>query len=321
MNDARPTTKQILSLVAIAALALVSVPAESQPVKAGYIYTLSGFTGSIPYNWSRLAVDLERNEVYVLYQNTVRVFNEFGMEVYHFGDDLDLGHIVDVAVDERGDILLLAYRESRAAIVRCDYRGRPQAEIALKGLPREFLVFGPNRMVFRRGAFYLASTMGLKIVTADRDGHFAKGYDLFALFELEEKDRGSVELGGFSVDRAGNMLMTVPVLFRAFVLSPDGQLSSFGKASSAPGGFNIAGGIARDSKGNSLVVDKLKSSVLVFDRKFGFVTQFATRGYKRGELIFPDDLAIDNRDRVYVTQMGKRGVSVFTLVYAGGAGM
>ncbi len=321
MKSAKPTPRQILGLVAIAALGVLSVPAQSQPVKAGYIYTLSGFTGSIPYNWSRVAVDLERNEVYVLFQNTIRVFNEYGMEVYQFGDDLDLGHMIDVQVDERGDILLLVYRDSRAAIIRCDYRGRPQSEIALTGLPREFSDFGPNRMVYQRGTFYLASSMGLKIVTADREGHFIKGYDLFPLFELEEKDRGSVELGGFSVDRAGNMLMTAPVLFRAYVLSPDGNIRSFGKASSAPGGFNIAGGIARDSKGNFLVVDKLKGSVLVFDAKFAFVTQFSTRGYKRGELIFPDDLVIDSRDRVYVTQMAKRGVSVFTLEYAGGKGM
>jgi 6-bladed beta-propeller protein len=321
MNHAKPTAaRMLLSLVVIVGLALVSAPAESQPVKAGYVYTLSSFTGPIAYNWSRVAVDLERNELYVLFQNTVRVFNEFGMEVYHFGDDLDLGQILDVAVDEQGDILLLVYRESRAAIIRCNYRGQPKSEVTLKAVPRDFSDFAPTRMAYQRGVFYLASPMGLKIVTADRDGNFTKGYDLFPLFELEEKERGTVELGGFSVDRAGNMLMTVPVLFRAFVLSPDGQIRSFGKASSAPGGFNIAGGIARDSKGNLLVIDKLKSSVLVFDRAFGFLTQFAGRGYRPGELIFPDDLVIDSRDRVYVTQMAKRGVSVFSLQYAAGPG-
>lgn len=316
-----PAAKQILGLVTAAALALAANPAGAQPVKAGYIYTLSNFTGSIRYDWSRVAVDWERNEVYVLFQNVVRVFNEFGMEVYRFGDDLDLGQLVDVAVDDRGDILLLAYRDSRAAIVRCNYRGQPESEITLTGVPREFSDMGPNRLVFQRGAMYLASSMGLKIMTADREGRFTKGYDLFRLFELEEKDRGTVELGGFSVDRDGNILMTAPVLFRAFVLSPDGRIRPFGKASSAPGGFNIAGGIGRDSKGSLLIVDKLKGSVLVFDRNLAFVTQFSRHGRKRGELLYPDDLVIDSRDRVYVTQMGRRGVSVFTLDYAGGKGM
>ena len=318
-SDAWPTAKQMLGLVALGALVLLSVPAAAQPVKAGYIYTLSGFTGPLRNDFSRVAVDRERNEVYVLYQDTIRVFNDSGMEIYQFGDDLALGHIVDLAVDEPGDILLLVYRERGTVIVRCDYRGRPRSEITFKGLPDAFSEFVADRMAFWRGTFHLASTMGLKVVMVDRDGNFTKGYDLFPMFELEEKDRGNVEIGGFSVDAQGNILMTVPVLFRAFVLSPDGTLNWFGKASSAPGGFNITGGISRDSKGNFLIIDRLKSSVQIFDPKFTFVTQFSTRGYKPGQLIFPADLAVDGRDRVYVTQMGKRGISVFTLQYAGGS--
>jgi hypothetical protein len=306
----------VVLALALVAAALPVGPAESQAVRGAYIYTLSGFTGKIPYNHARLAVDRERNESYVLYQNSISVFNDSGMEVYRFGDDLDLGHIVDLAIDEQGDIFLLVFRDARASIVRCDYRGRPQAEITLSGLPRDFATFNPNRMTVHRGQFFLAATMGLQVITADREGNFAGGYDLFRMFELEEKDRGNVEIGGFGVDRDGNVLMTVPVLFRAYVLSPDGKLASFGKPGGAPGRFNVVGGIARDSRGNLLVVDKLKAAVLVFDPRFQFVTQFASRGYRPGELIFPDDLAVDAADRVYVTQVAKRGVSVFKLTYA-----
>lgn len=309
------TSRSIVATLVLAASALVAASAEAQAVKGSYVYTLSSFTGAIPYNHSRLAVDRGRNEVYVLYQNTIRVFNESGMEVYRFGDDLDVGQLVDVAVDDRGDVLLLAYRDSKPSIIRCDYRGRVQAEIALQGLPREFARFAPNRMVFEHAQLFFASSMGLTLIIADRSGTFTKGYDLFRLFELEERDRGAVELSGFSVDREGNVLMTVPVLFRAFVLTPDGTLQSFGKAGGAPGRFNIAGGITRDSKRNFVVVDKLKGAVLVFNPKFDFVTQFAAYGKKPGELTFPDEVVIDNGDRVYVTQMGKRGISVFKLAH------
>jgi hypothetical protein len=318
-DHARPIAKRMLRVVVLGALLLGSLPAAAQPVRAGYMYTLSSFTGAVKYDFSRVAVDRERNEVYVLFQNTVRIFNEFGMEVYQFGDDLVIGHVLDMAIDERGDILLLTYRERGTVIVRCDYRGRPRSEITLKGLPRDFSDFVANRMAYRDGTYYLLANMGLKLVLAGRDGTFTKGYDLFPMFELEEKDRGSVEIGGFSVDAQGNTLMTVPVLFRAFVLSPDGTLNWFGKASSAPGGFNIVGGIVRDSRGNFLIIDRLKGSVQVFDPKFNYMTEFSTRGYRPGQLIFPADIAIDARDRVYVTQMGRRGVSVFTLEYKGGS--
>jgi hypothetical protein len=306
----------VMCYVAAGLPVLTATPAASDTtVQASYVYTLSSFTGPIRQDWSRIAVDRERNETYAIYQNTVRVFNESGMEVYHFGDNLEVGHIVDITVDDRGDILLLAYKDGKPVIVRCDYRGRPRGEIQLEGVPAEFGDFRPNRIAFRRGQLHLASSMGLAALTAERDGTVVRAFDLFRLFELEEHERGSVELGGFAVDDEGNLLLTAPVLFRAFVISPSGDVQMFGKPGSAPGKFNIAGGIARDPKGNFLVVDRLKGAVLVFDPKFNFITQFASRGYKPGELIFPDSVAVDDRNNVFVTQAGRRGISVFKLTY------
>jgi DNA-binding beta-propeller fold protein YncE len=89
----------------------------------------------------------------------------------------------------------------------------------------------------------------------------------------------------------------------------------FGRPGGAPGRFNIASGIARDSKGNFLVVDKLKGAVQVFDRSFRFVTQLAGWGQKPGQLMFPEDVAVDDNQRVYVTQTNRRGISVFALTY------
>jgi hypothetical protein len=288
-------------------------------VKGSFLYNLSDFTGIIPYNWSRVVADKERNEIYVLYQNTVRVFNESGMEIYRFGDDLDLGQIIDITVDKNGDILLLTYKQiggqTVGQIIRSNYRGEPKSNIELKNLPSKFSEFSPNRIVYRNGDIYLASLMGLNAVIADHQGNFKKGYDLLSLLELQEKDRGNVEMIGFSLDREGNILFTIPALFRACILSPDGKLTSFGRPGSAPGRFNIVAGIVRDSKGNYLVVDKLKCAVMVFDQNFKFITQFSERGYKPGYLIAPDDIAIDNGDRIYVTQAARKGVSVFRLVY------
>ena len=301
-------------------LVMMVYPFSAQAaVKGAFLYTLSNFTGPIPYDWSRVVADNERNEIYVLYQNTVRVFNESGMEIYRFGDDLDLGQIVDVAVDKNGDILLLTYKQEKrqtvGQLIRCNYRGEPKSNIELKNLPSQFSEFLPSRMACLKGDIYLISLMGLNVVITDHQGNFKKGYDLLPLLELQEKDRGNVEIIGFSLDREGNILFTVPALFRACILSPDGKLMSFGRPGSAPGRFNIVAGIVRDSKGNYLVVDKLKCAVMVFDQNFKFITQFSERGYKPGYLIVPEDIAIDNGDRIYVTQAARKGVSVFRLVY------
>ena len=170
-------------------------------------------------------------------------------------------------------------------------------------------------MIYKEGDLYFMSWMEMRVVVTDSDGNFKKGYDLISLLDLEEKNRGNMEVTGFSVDNRGNILFTVAVLFKAYILSPDGQVTSFGKAGGAPGRFNVVAGIAADSKGNYLVADKLKSAVMVFDSKFNFVTQFGYRGLKPGNLIVPDDIVIDKQDRIFVTQAMKRGVSVFKLSY------
>jgi len=283
--------------------------------KASFLYSLSDFTGRIPYSWARISLDEERNEVYVLYHNSLRIFNDAGMEIYRFGDDLDLGHIADMAIEPSGDILLLAYRESGIEIIRCNYRGIPTSTFWLSNLPDEFSKFAPNRMIYRQGNFYFLSLSEMRIAITDSHGFFKKGYDLIPLLEREEKDRGSMEVTGFSVDQEGNILFTVSTLFRACILSPEGKMDWFGKPGSVPGKFNIVAGITRDSKGNYLVVDKLKCAVMVFDKNFNFITQFGYRGLKPDGLIVPNDIVIDNKDRIYVTQSNKRGVSVFKLTH------
>jgi len=119
--------RAILIAIAITVAGVSVSSAAAQPVRGSFLYALAGFTGPLRENFSRVVSDRERNEVYVLYQNIVRIFNDSGMEIYRFGDDLDLGQIVDVAIDRDGDILLLTYRDSQSAIVRCNYRGEPKS--------------------------------------------------------------------------------------------------------------------------------------------------------------------------------------------------
>lgn len=308
-------------ILLIAALILLSVwtPISEAKVGATFLYNLSDFTGTVPFTWTRVSVDRERDEIYVLYQNNIRVFNASGMEVYRFGDDLDLGQIIDIAIDKEGNILLLSYTtsgsETKYSIHICNYRGEPTLVTELKDLPPKFARFSPNRMVYRNGNLYFVSLLGLEVVVTDPDGNFKNGYDLFPLLELEEKDRGNIEISGFSVDKDGNVLFTIAVLFKAYVLSPDGKLASFGRPGGAPGRFNIVAGIVADSEGNYLIADKLKSAVMVFDKKYNFVTQFGYRGSNPGNLVVPDDIAIDKQDRVFVTQARKRGVSVFKITH------
>lgn len=316
----RYLSKQLLILIAIAFLILSYTTATAQPVKGTYLYNLSSFTGTISFSWPRIFVDQERNEVYVVYQNIIRVFNATGMEVYSFGDDLDLGPIVDLTLDQDGDILLLSYKWSETSdtgyeITRCNYRGEPKSAIAVKNLPPQYSKFVPNRMVYRQGNLYLASLATMVVVVTDSDGVFKEVYDILPMLELEKKEKQDAMMDAFCIDKDGDFLFTIPPLFRAYKITPDRKVSYFGQSGSRPGKFNIVAGIASDERGNIFVVDKLKCAVMVYDKNFNFLNQFSSRGWRPGFLIAPEDIVVDREDRVYVTQAGNKGVSVFKVTY------
>ncbi|MBE0568708.1 MAG: hypothetical protein IH577_03405 [Deltaproteobacteria bacterium] len=301
-------------------LFLAPFPAQgSAEVKSTFLYSLAAFHGKIPYGDVRIRVDRIRDEVYVVDRGVIRVFNESGMEFFWFGDNPEFGSIFDLAVDENGDLFLLSLDQSlpdtpKYFLIQCNYRGDVKEKRTVTDLPPEFDRFVPTYLFYRDGEFIFLSNSQMRVVVTDRNGVFRRGYDLAKIVEVPEKDRPTTEIFGFNLDPEGNMLFTVPVLFRAFVVSPDGKVAgSFGKAGSAPGMFGVVSGIAKDDQGNYLVVERLRSVVMIFDKEFRFLMEFGYRGGKPGNLIRPNEVAVGNAGKLYVTQLRNRGVSVFTV--------
>ncbi len=152
----------ILAVILVSAFFSPAYP--SNGVAVNHLYSLANFTGVVPYNGGRISVDRRHDEVYLLFQNFVRVYNRSGMEIYGFGNDPALGWMRDLAVDENGDIFILTYGERLADsnrwsfhIVRCNFRGQARETITVQNLPPEFSHIVPGRLFYREGRFYLAS--------------------------------------------------------------------------------------------------------------------------------------------------------------------
>lgn len=288
-------------------------PRTAGGVTASYLYNLSNFTGTVPYNWATLAVDKGNNEVYAVSNGAVTIFNERGMETYQFGNDSDIGAVADVAVEESGNIIILSYKGYTSALTLCNFRGEPLAPIELKNLPPELAGFMPNRMRYRSGFLYLVSLAAMRVVVTDVHGNFKDVFDVSALIGLEEHERADTGIVGFNIDREGNLLVTVPAIARAYVISQERTVRSFGRRGSAPGRFGIPAGIAEDPSGNYLVSDTLRCVIMAFDRDFRFLAEFGYRGPQPGNLVGPRDLAVDSESRVYVSQLKRRGISVYQI--------
>jgi DNA-binding beta-propeller fold protein YncE len=323
-----------LSLSMLALLVTAPLSLATAETTASFRYPLSNFAGPVPSQWAQLAVDRERNEIYALNNrgNDIRIFDEHGMEIFVFGEGFSRAS--DITIGDDGSIFLLSSGHESATVDRLNYRGEHISEVSLKNLPDELSGFVPDRLLHRHHSLYLVDSDALIVVVVSDDGYFQDAYDLNIVLRplLKRDDRDGVKrqlsnadwrkqqleniaLNGFTVDRQGNMLFTVPVLFSAFRLSPDGRLDEFGRPGSGKGKFGVASGIVTDDEGYVYVADRLRCVVLVFDPDFRFQAEFGYRGHRSSNLIVPDDLAIDSSGNVYVGQAANRGVSVFRIIH------
>jgi len=292
----------------------------SAEVETSFLFSLSNFNGPIGYNWANIAVDEERNEIYISGASTtdVRVFNDHGMEIYRLDADDHLNSAIDLAVKEDGNIFLLSRNGLGVSVFLYNFRGEYLSNLEFKNFPPDFSDFNADRLVYREGLLYLLDSNSMRIVVTDAHCSFRNGYDLRPLTEpfVREKQKGSdAGVGGFSVDHEGNILFTIPPYFLAFKLSPDRQIVAFGSPGSAPGRFGIVGGIVADGRDHYYVADRLRSVVLIFDEDFNFLKEFGYRGYRSDNLMGPNDLALDSKGRLYISQVRDRGVSVFQITY------
>jgi hypothetical protein len=279
-----------------------------------YQYDLADFTGRIPYSDARVVVDARRSEVYTVYANEVRVFNNAGMETYRFALDIAVGRVTDLAIDTGGDILMLVFAigsSDQWSIVRADFRGRPTGVVTVETVPG--LV--PGRLLLRAGKIWLVSAVQMRAACFLPDGKLERVLDLAELAGLDPRERENAEVSGFDVGADGTIVFGVPVQFRVHSVAPGGAVRSFGKTGSAAGNFGVLGDVALDADGDIFVSDRQRSVVMVFDRDFRFLREAGRIG-KGGWIARPGALALDPAGKLYVSQVRNRGVAVFTVVTA-----
>ena len=282
------------------------------------IYALSNFSGRIPYNHVRFAVDRANSEILVLdpRDSDIRVYNSTGMEIFRTIKYKDLGAPVDLAVEPDGTIDLLVVSAGRYTIHRCNYRGEPVSRIELSEIPEGFADVTPNRIIWNDGFLYLIDMGSLRVIVFDASGGFVRGYNIADLLEMSERESHESPIFGFAVDREGNMLFTIPVTFSAYRMSPEGLVTRFGESGSGPGQFAVVSGVEVDEDGYIYLSDRRRSVVMIYGPNLKFQHEFGYRGFGPGNLIVPDDLILDGTGKLYVAQMRKRGVQVYRVAFA-----
>jgi hypothetical protein len=90
------------------------------------------------------------------------------------------------------------------------------------------------------------------------------------------------------------------------------QVFSIGRADGAAHeAFGIVAGVAFDANDNLYVLDRQSAHVLVYDRTGRFIRQIGKQGQGPGELMAPLQLTVGGDGTVIVSDLGRRGYSLF----------
>jgi DNA-binding beta-propeller fold protein YncE len=110
---------------------------------------------------------------------------------------------------------------------------------------------------------------------------------------------------GVAVDNRNNVYIADGNNRRIQVFSSEGKFKKFIDTSGVPRG------IAIDQKQRLYVVDALAHNVEIYDVDGRVVTQFGSRGFGPGQFNYPNDVALDARGRIYVTDRENNQVQVW----------
>jgi len=319
--------KKSPGLISLVLLIVVLLPSQAWCARSSLsvkpLYKLSDFSGTVPYRtFVRMAVDRAAGQILVLDPGTrdIRIYNDAGMETYRTDSYGKIGMPLDFVVNENGSMDLLIKTRDSYAVQRCNYRGEIQKKLDLTDIPEEYSDMSPSRILRDGKLLYLVDLNKLKIAVFGNNGRFVRGILVADLLKKETKLGQGDFIFGITVDREANLYFTIPTKFRAYRLSPEGQVKGFGMPGSVAGRFSVVSGIAVGADGDIFLTDRNRNVVMVFSPDLNFLFEFGHRGLGPGTLIVPDDLAFDASGKLYVSQLGQRGVKVYRILPDEGAG-
>jgi len=196
-----------------------------------------------------------------------------------------------------------------AAMAGCDKEGgtvgRLEAVWGRRGIsdgrfqkPRAMAVDGEDRI-------YVVD-MTARIQVFDPDGRFLDGW--------QTPDHQFGKPTGLSVTRDGRILVADTHYYQVLIYSPQGELLETlgGTEGQRPGEFGLVTDAVEDSQGNLYVAEYGEyDRIQKFTGDGRFLLQWGGHGSQPGQFIRPQNLAVDEQDRIWVADACNHRIQVF----------
>ncbi|MFH1754578.1 MAG: NHL repeat-containing protein [Candidatus Latescibacterota bacterium] len=259
---------------------------------------------------SSVTLDLHANGICVTDEasRAIDIFDARGFHLYRTDATSDIAAPKDGSIDSQGGFVFTDLAaEGKRTIERLNYLGEP--EVYNPEIPREG--WSPRHLIITTDGHY---------ITVDRSGllakHDSQSGSLIWMLELVDPESENADMLGRPTEAPDHRIYIPGSKMRTiFYVSPDGDLlGSFGRRGTQRGEFTFPIGVAFDSVGRVLVLDRMRHKILLFTSEHEFVDEFGRMGDGPGNLYHPVAIATSPDGRVYVAQGFEGRVQVFRLI-------
>ena len=153
--------------------------------------------------------------------------------------------------------------------------------------------------------FYVVD-MTARIQVFDAEGKFLRGW------RTPEKEIGKPS--GLSVGKDGCILVADTHYYRLLIYSPEGELVQQigGTLGQEPGQFGLVTDAVQDSKGNYYIAEYGEyDRIQKFTEDGQFILQWGGHGSAQGQFARPQNMDIDQQDRIWVADACNHRIQVF----------
>ncbi|MFZ5641591.1 MAG: 6-bladed beta-propeller [Bacillota bacterium] len=277
---------------------VTSVFSMDQPPK--YLFSIYG-NEKKPLKSPMAVYVSSKDLIYVASTNNheIQVFKPNGKYLFSFGQSGsnpgEMAYPYGITENEKGNLLIAETGNKRIQ----EYTPDGKFIRIITGSNSQIKVEKPGPLLSRNGKLYIGDLVKHEVIIVNEKG------------KTEQVIRGVSYPHGVDADKNGRIYIADAGGYRIAIFSKGGRELKSIAAWQGENRFGLLRGLALDRVGRIFAVDSIMSTIRVFDPDGKYLFSFGSKGFDKGEFLYPAGIFIDDTSRIFIADWANNRVEVW----------